>query len=178
MPSSRYLLVSAADVLLLVFKWTGPVWSFRSPWTRPTSHTVHVTSWHGNTGHLCTKGHKCEALIFSVLLAWTNCWTTSRLAGDLRFHSARVAYKTFKIKIWYNRDNTSRLVYEWWSKTLTSINRIIPIQHHGCFCPGSLRRQDIYTHDIELRRIGMFLSYTGKDFDYLCHVSMVEWYKL
>ena len=31
-------------------------------------------------------------------------------------------------------------------------DRIIPVQHsqyHGLWCPGSLRRQDIGTHDID-----------------------------
>ena len=34
---------------------------------------------------------------------------------------------------------------------LTCREQIVPVQHrkyHGCWCPGSLRRQDISTHDI------------------------------
>ena len=40
-------------------------------------------------------------------------------------------------------------------------------QYCGCWCPGSLHRQDISTHDIG---IGKHLSYLRKDFYYLCHV--------
>ena len=37
-------------------------------------------------------------------------------------------------------------------KPLKCGHRINPVQHskyHGCWCPGSLRRQDISTHDID-----------------------------
>ena len=73
------------------------------------------------------------------------------------------------------------LIIDWsWTftliKTLAHGGRIIPVQHnqyHGCWWPGSLRRQDISTHDIDY-----ILSYMRKDFNYLCHVSVEEWYKL
>ena len=63
--------------------------------------------------------------------------------------------------------------------TQNMIGRIIPVQHsqyHGCWCPRSWRRQDIGTHNIDCR-IGELLPYTRKDFNYLCHVSVEEWYK-
>ena len=44
-------------------------------------------------------------------------------------------------------------------------------QYHGCWCPGSLRRQDISSHDIDCR-ICRSWSYLRKHFKYLCHIDV------
>ena len=49
--------------------------------------------------------------------------------------------------------------------------------YHGCWWPGSLHRQDISIHNT-CTDFGMSLCYMRKDFNYLCHVSVGEWYKL
>ena len=54
------------------------------------------------------------------------------------------------------------------------IDWIILVQHspyHGCWYPGSLRHQQISTHDIDCG-IGKFLFYMKKDFNYLCQLSV------
>ena len=38
-------------------------------------------------------GHECEALVLSLLLTWTNCWTNSRVTGDFRGHETHVTSK-------------------------------------------------------------------------------------
>ena len=43
--------------------------------------------------------------------------------------------------------------------------------------PGSLRRQAISTHDIGDVDVS-FLFYMIKNFNYLCHAGVEEWYKL
>ena len=50
-------------------------------------------------------------------------------------------------------------------------------QYHGCRCPGSLRRQDISSHDIDYR-ISRSFSYLRKDFKYLCQINVEEWHKM
>ena len=35
---------------------------------------------------LLTQGQWCVVLVLSLLLAWTSCWTSSRVGGDLRRH--------------------------------------------------------------------------------------------
>ena len=67
-----------------------------------------MMSWHRNTfcitgplsgestGHWwisLTKGQWYEALTFSLLLTWTNCWTNSQIADDSGCHSACVTYQ-------------------------------------------------------------------------------------
>ena len=37
-----------------------------------------------------TKGQYYRALVFSLLTAGTNCWASSQIAGDFRFHNAHV----------------------------------------------------------------------------------------
>ena len=51
-------------------------------------------------------------------------------------------------------------------------------QYDGCWCPSSMRLQDISIHDIHYIGLVRFLSYVRKDFIYLCHTSVEEWYKL
>ena len=34
-----------------------------------------------------TQCQKCRALMYSLLLIWTSCWTNSRVIGDLKFKS-------------------------------------------------------------------------------------------
>ena len=59
------------------------------------------------------------------------------------------------------------------------INLVQHCKYLGCWCPGSLCRQDISTHDVDwLCRIGKFLSYLENDFDSLCHVKVEEWHKM
>ena len=61
-------------------------------------------------------------------------------------------------------------------------DRIIRVQHsqsRGCWCAGSFHRHGINTRDTDwLHRMDKFLSYMRNDFNYLCHVSVEEWYKL
>ena len=40
---------------------------------------------------LATGHHYCGALMFSLLLACSSCWTSSRVAGDLECHDAHVS---------------------------------------------------------------------------------------
>ena len=49
-------------------------------------------------------------------------------------------------------------------------------KYHGCQCPGSLRRQDISTHGIDY--VEYESSYIRNDFNFLCLVSVEEWYEL
>ena len=58
------------------------------------------------------------------------------------------------------------------------INSVQPREYHGCWCPGSLRRQDISTHDIDNVDTCTFLSYSRKNFSYLCNVNVEEWHKM
>ena len=50
-------------------------------------------------------------------------------------------------------------------------------QYHGCWCPGSLRRQGISSHGIDC--IGKICSWLpqGRIFNYLCHISVQKWWK-
>ena len=51
-------------------------------------------------------------------------------------------------------------------------------QYHGCWCPGSLRRQDISSHDIDYREyIDPPLTW-GNVFKYLCQINVEEWHKM
>ena len=67
------------------------------------SHMNKMTSWYANafcitgplrgesTGHRwipLTKSQWCSTLIFPLMLAWTSCWTNSRVTSDLRDHDA------------------------------------------------------------------------------------------
>ena len=54
------------------------------------------------------------------------------------------------------------------------MNSVQHSEYHGCWCPDSLRRQDISTHYINYT----FLSYLRNEFNYLCHVSVEEWHKM
>ena len=60
---------------------------------------VMMMYWHGNvdciTGPLWVvdsphKGQQCRALIFSLLLGWTSCWTDRQVTSDFRWHDAHV----------------------------------------------------------------------------------------
>ena len=68
----------------------------------------------------------------------------------------------------YNHDNVT-------SETRLFLNNLLLTKYHGCWCPVSLLLQAISTHDIDFCWIGKFLSYTRKDFNYLCHVGVEEW---
>ena len=77
--------------------------------------------WHGNVvallalrernprvidGFPFQMGQKFWALTFSLLLAWTICWTKRSIAGDLRHHNADHSYTIF-VSYWYQ--NVSNL---------------------------------------------------------------------
>ena len=52
-------------------------------------------------------------------------------------------------------------------------------QYHGCWCPSWLLTSPGHQHPwYWLCIIGKFLSYLRKNFNYLCHVNVVEWHKM
>ena len=53
------------------------------------------------------------------------------------------------------------------------VNSVYLGQYHGRWCPGSLRRQGINIHDIDLCRIGRSSSYSRRNFSYLCLILLV-----
>ena len=75
----------------------------------------------------------------------------SWLSNRMIWNSVDAGYKLF-----CNRKSTSASlayrIFTSYFKPLTCGDRIIPVQHsqyRGCWCPGSLCRQDISTHDID-----------------------------
>ena len=100
-----------------------------------------TTSWHGNifqvtdslwgesTGYQwipLTKGqwpvdfsHKGPVMLlvmFSLMLAWTNCWTNSRVAGDLRCHEGHMTSLQCSISVASVIISSWLLAYHWNSR--------------------------------------------------------------
>ena len=84
MYSSIFLLYPQHDD---VIKWKhfSRYWPFVPPGNSPVTGEFH--SWPVNSPQ---KGQRREALMFSLICAWTNTWVNNRDAGDLRCH--RTAY--------------------------------------------------------------------------------------
>ena len=85
-------LVRVATELAEKDSWTFP-WLFPNTWWRRQMETFSalLALCEGNSLSPVNSPHKgqwCEALIFSLICAWTNSWANNRDAGDLRPHHA------------------------------------------------------------------------------------------
>ena len=73
-------------------QWHFPI----IPWWRhdmETLSTILAFCERESTGHwwiLPMEDQQCRALMFYLLLAWTNCWTNNPFSSDLRGHDANV----------------------------------------------------------------------------------------
>ena len=56
------------------------------------------------------------------------------------------------------------------------INSVQHSKYHGCWCPGSLRRQDISTHDIDY--VEWQVLDLKNDFNFMCHINVEEWHEM
>ena len=56
-----------------------------------------------------------RVLIFSVVLACTNCWTDSRAVGDFRYHddhaSVTIKLESWQVLCWWIHRNTHNITY-------------------------------------------------------------------
>ena len=105
-----FLSAAAPEVVHLILRKTSQCtywWEFSCKWKSVKHHILsneqRVAGWRhwiGSafriTGHLwwestddrwipLTKGQWCGALVFSLMSAWSNCWTNKRVSSELRF---------------------------------------------------------------------------------------------
>ena len=170
----------------------------------PSHYLSHC--WSDNWRHMASLGHnELTCLFCSGFLVGYNSLCANASVNHLHVHawySAEPLYIQTAVSDWMSRTHQPLTYGDW-------INLIRHSKYHGCWCPGSLHRQDISTHDTDyvlhsqyhgcwcpgdarsqgisnhdiyyvlvVCRIGKFLAYLRKVFNYLYHVNLEEWQKM
>ena len=102
------------------------------------------------------KGQWRGALMFSLICAWIKGWSNNGEARDSRRHRAHYDV-TVMYLLWLSIDQFIHIPFTTHPllrlyQPLAHWGRVIPVwlnQYRGCWCPFSLRRQVIDSHDID-----------------------------
>ena len=99
------------------------------------SHSTFLALCEGNppvTEGFPLKGQQCEALMFSLLLAWTNCWMCDQIDGDFRRYDAHVRsdIRVDVNNVWWQVN----VQYQWWPLA----------QFDPAMCTGLTHFENIY----------------------------------
>ena len=154
-PNRHYMIIALCDGLALwwIVLMTSSNWKhFPRYWTfvrgihRSSVNSPHIGQWRG-------------ALMFSLICVWINGWVNNREAGDLRRYRA---HYDVTLMFWGNKSDIYLHLPSFYDigtgqvrvvqKSFLTENREPFMWHgqcHGCWWPGSLRRQGINSYAID-----------------------------
>ena len=153
-----------------VIKWKlfPRYWAFVREIHRSPVNSPHKGQWRG-------------ALMFSLIYAWISGRVNNGEAGDLRCHNvhydviAMICVLTTWISFhFFSLFSFCLLTLNMQRPSYFGLTRSISWFLMPCLLASPGHQQPWYW----LRRIGRSLSYLRKDFNYLCHINVVEWHKM